>query len=721
MVRFSLLSIVPLTLAFFIGCSPGDDEAATSENNFDSSADGDSEGGIGNGSGDGSLINFDGGSNGPSPTTTIATLGVDDFAEFPQYFAVRKSPTEGGDANEKARCEALLPGLKGLPFYGNSSTCVIFNPGILGAIPDETQRRAVLRQGYEEVRVRVGQDSVGGRKLAVEFFLDLLNDTPEHNEMYLRDHLAAAKAAHMPLIIALDAVNWWDNRPDLWNFFDPAKPGYDPKNTDNVEWDNAFGVNPPRIFWRNWGAQIRIDTPIPNFAATGYREAIRTLLNRYLPIIRDFETHLAPQDRYLYGGVIVGTEINVGSNHYVYPNPNQYINSPRECDPGQEWKGGACPKPAAGACSAYNHNICPEGTTPIGYHAAADLKLGSTINGGVIDAIVRDYLSYINHVIVVENHLPTHKIYSHVATPSFSVAQFATMVPGWSMYYGGATNIGTTAGPFIESSEAQRMAPWASPEWLPYGVADNDSRATWVAAIENALNYRNNHMISVANWEGVYKNPRAMGALTDVMTAPRLDACSFSPRMIIGSADIEGKTGIRVSFVSFNVATYLTGSTKPDLNGVGGLAVADAVNAQLDPLTRSFFFQSDAPQKIYVQLATDGCPRNGAGQRMLSPVVELTVKGDGQAPGGTHLFSATDNDVVTLSWEVPLPILQAGYDAYLNVTTDSTFTNVDVANEIATGKTMYVRDGFDPNKKYYARIAVDSGGVRSYSNVVTIH
>ena len=121
---------------------------------------------------------------------------------------------------------------------------------------------------------------------------------------------------------------------------------------DDPRGRRSAGTNPPRIFWRNWGSQIRVDTPIPNFAAPRYRDAIRTLLNRFLPIIRDFEVHLPPKDHYLYGGVIVGTELDVGSNHYYYANGNQYIPSPRECDPGQEWKGGACPKPAAGARKA---------------------------------------------------------------------------------------------------------------------------------------------------------------------------------------------------------------------------------------------------------------------------------------------------------------------------------------------------------------------------------
>jgi hypothetical protein len=29
----------------------------------------------------------------------------------------------------------------------------------------------------------------------------------------------------VPIAIVLDGFEWWDSRPDLWNFFDKTKPG----------------------------------------------------------------------------------------------------------------------------------------------------------------------------------------------------------------------------------------------------------------------------------------------------------------------------------------------------------------------------------------------------------------------------------------------------------------------------------------------------------------
>jgi len=34
----------------------------------------------------------------------------------------------------------------------------------------------------------------------------------------------------------------WDQRPDLWNWYDPKKPGYNPDNRKNVEWYDWDGT-----------------------------------------------------------------------------------------------------------------------------------------------------------------------------------------------------------------------------------------------------------------------------------------------------------------------------------------------------------------------------------------------------------------------------------------------------------------------------------------------
>ncbi len=90
------------------------------------------------------------------------------------------------------------------------------NPGIIDAFPDQSQRTEVLRAGFREVRSRVGFNAGGGRQLATEVFIDALQHDKAKLKLFLQDILAASRAESMPLLVALDTVNWAAARQDLW-------------------------------------------------------------------------------------------------------------------------------------------------------------------------------------------------------------------------------------------------------------------------------------------------------------------------------------------------------------------------------------------------------------------------------------------------------------------------------------------------------------------------
>jgi hypothetical protein len=57
----------------------------------------------------------------------------------------------------------------------------------------------------------------------------------------IRSAFAVARAHDIALMLHFDFHLAWKNRPDLWNWFDPNTPGYDPGNKDNVEWHGWAG------------------------------------------------------------------------------------------------------------------------------------------------------------------------------------------------------------------------------------------------------------------------------------------------------------------------------------------------------------------------------------------------------------------------------------------------------------------------------------------------
>jgi len=742
LLRLALAFSLGLTSLGFVGCTSGqiggapgsggttvdgsggatatNGTSATSTNDATTSGDATSSSDAAS-TGPGPTSGSTGSGGGAEPPVTVSRAFGDDIVELPQYLAVRKSPTELVNATEASRCVMLLPKLAGLPFFGNANTCVIFQIGILDAIPDQPKRQAVLAQGFEEIRVRVGTDALGDRRLAAHVMLDLLNSPPNKLAIFLEDLLVAARTANMPIIVGLDAVNWWEGRPDLWNYFDDKKPGYSPANIENVDWAGYEPAWATKVYWRNWGSQIRVETPIPNTASPQFRSAVHDVLNALTPLLRGYADSLAPDERWLYGGVVIGTELSIGVNHYHYVFGNAFLGQPEACDPGLPLKAG-CAK--GSACPAYNHGVCPPdftknlygsaGLAQLGIKSALDLKLltnGQPMTRAVLDLIIANYVDFFDAELIAAG-LPERKIYSHTGGTlppkgphSHFPARIRTVIPGWSAYGSGVKK--PPIDEFLDWSPEQRTLPWSMPEWLPFSPNAGTGK-NWHDAWEANLNHRNSRLISLANWEGVYQNSAAIQGLTAALTTPRADACVTVPRTVLGWANFGGTLGVRLSAQHGASTTYLNVSTKPDQLVGGGLASVDVLNTVLPDGAKTYFFTSPSPEKAYVQFVTDGCVRDGAAQRTFAPLLALELYGNGQAPAGPRLYARRDGGVATLVWDAP-----PGAGVTLQIDDDASFVS-PLLDENVSGKSVYVRDGFDPAKTYAARVLVN--GVAS--NVV---
>jgi hypothetical protein len=330
----------------------------------------------------------------------------------------------------------------------------------------------------------------------------------------------------------------------------------------------------------------------------------------------------------------------------------------------------------------------------------------------VLDAIVADYVGFVNGELVAAG-FPERAIYSHTGgvfgangPHSFEPAGTGTVIPGWSMYFEGAST--PSIAWFVDSTPARQVLPWSSPEWLPLDPAGG-SPGDWHAAWESSLNYRNARMISLANWEGVYPNPSAIAGLGAAMTSPRADACVVVPRVVLGWADFGGTLGVRFSAARPNTVTYLNASTSSAEATGGGVASIDLVNLALDEGQTSWFATGDAPVDGWLQLVTDGCMRDGAPQRMITPLVKLSFHGTGQPPPLPRAYARRDGPIATFAWDAP----PGAAEVRFQLAEDAGFASL-VVDEVVTGESAYVRDGFDPAKAYAARVVVDGAP----SNVV---
>jgi hypothetical protein len=171
-----------------------------------------------------------------------------------------------------------------------------------------------------ELAGRVGMKGDGKTRL---LGFGLPNPTYELEEQLpnrIRSAFAAAREHDMAVMLHFDFHLAWKKRPDLWNWFDPGKPGYDPTNKYNVEWHGWDGP-PNKVHYLNHGVLERLP---PNLCLTSKRtraEVTRIVSKVIGPVLRAEIAKLeaAGKDD-LFAGVLVGSEPSI--DDYSKPNPD---------------------------------------------------------------------------------------------------------------------------------------------------------------------------------------------------------------------------------------------------------------------------------------------------------------------------------------------------------------------------------------------------------------
>ena len=137
---------------------------------------------------------------------------------------------------------------------------------------------------------------------------------PEHTE---NPHADIARAVEGAFDVALRndiAVHLtvedheWSNRPDLWNFADENKPGYDPGNRAHVEWSDWDGTPHPHRY-RNWGKAESMP-PVMCYNSPAVLKEVSRLVGEVVapPIVAGLERLKKEGKEHLFSGLTVGAE-----------------------------------------------------------------------------------------------------------------------------------------------------------------------------------------------------------------------------------------------------------------------------------------------------------------------------------------------------------------------------------------------------------------------------
>lgn len=362
------------------------------------------------------------------------------------------------------------------------------------------------RKVIDQMVLQVNAPHNDKMRLGVSYNFDYLRYPLDSVEKSLQQYLKLSQQTNVPILINLDGVNWWKGRPDLWNWWNPDKAGYDPDNRRNVEWtgwDDSLAI---KNAWRNWGRQLRV-LPPPNLSSPAVIKAHVDALNGLIPLIIDWYKKLPKNQRYLLGGVKVGWEASIGVNAYYYKDGNRYFEqkpTDDSLDPKESYR-------AEGGLFG--------GLTPLGYAAVktAGIKEKGRITKEDIGKVVHNFLDTLSFTL---HHLglPQQKIYTHQGGTykpwhkhlSFSAAANEYSRPGWSFY---ATDP-ATAGNLGDVLDSRDESGWAAVEWWWPG----SNKLEWKYNLLKTLSFKNCRFLTIYNWDdSMEQNKAGLKAVREVI------------------------------------------------------------------------------------------------------------------------------------------------------------------------------------------------------------
>ncbi len=323
----------------------------------------------------------------------------------------------------------------------------------------------------------------------LSFVFSPFRTPPEVTQAALNNFLKAAEQTQTPVLIQIDLEHWWGARPDLWNWWDPELPGYDPANRANVEWTGWSPDQAVKIGWRNWGRQIRV-LPPPNLASPRYREACHQELQRLIPIVLDWHTHLPEELSHLLIGIKLGHETSIGVNTYHYPGGNAWKKRPAADDPQRRLDHG---------------NVLSRGMAQLGYAAlyTAGIRHRGTPTERELSDAAHDYLEDLCRE-ASRIGVPRRRLFAHGAGWQqgeliYDVPMNAYACPGWSFY----RHAGDPRQDQGVQRNLQRLdAPyWAATEWHFLGTPHTQP---WRQALTNTLADPRCRYLCIFNWEGIH-------------------------------------------------------------------------------------------------------------------------------------------------------------------------------------------------------------------------
>lgn len=340
---------------------------------------------------------------------------------------------------------------------------------------------------YETIHAYFGSQS--GKRIAIgNAILIYIFERPIHEfEVILKKHFKESVKNDIPILVQLDPISFWQDVPELWNWWDPNTPGYDPENRKNVEWFSWNEYDAVKLGWLNWGRQIRL-LPMANLFSPAYQAAVIERMDKFLTWTADWYNSLPKNKRYLLGGIKITGELGFGINNWYYPNGNSLYDMDSEQDP---------------TYGIDIHNMPSRGVAQIGY---ASLKYSGIRTEGKITA--QDIYSlewkFANFIANISQgyEFPREMLFSHSGgvDDDLAAAVQPNTCPTWSFYWDKALDPSDTdqVKRYLKKSDAPY---WGCSEW---NIGDQP-KDKWKEALKNCYSIPGCRFISLFNFETIFK------------------------------------------------------------------------------------------------------------------------------------------------------------------------------------------------------------------------
>ena len=369
---------------------------------------------------------------------------------------------------------------------------------VINIAPEEGEHQPIFEQ-IRHIKRGNGTDHVG---LGIGAIFSYLGKSRQQCTEELTGFLSLAERYDIPVVVQLDGEQYWNLRPELWNWWDPARPGYDTANRQNVEW---YGWGPEyalKIAWRNWGTQARV-LPPPNLMSMQYRNACHDEMRYYIPIVLEWWKQLPPDKKFLLLGIKIGWESSIGVNAFYYPDGNALLKLPEKDDPRRDLEVDSIPG---------------RGVTAIGYAAVTTAHLAESgeLREDHLARIVRWHLDDLCS-LTAELGVPREKLFTHVGGWKeeellYDAAVNEYSCPGWS-FYRHARDPGKDKG--VEKALRKSDAPyWAAVEWLLTG---KNSEEAWYDALKRTLSIPKCRYVCIYNWNSIMNDGAAIDAIKKLL------------------------------------------------------------------------------------------------------------------------------------------------------------------------------------------------------------